>query len=431
MATRMTIADGFAVIRTRYREIIDCAVAGSLGILLLDALILRSGANYIADSKNVLHSVAVHSIMARFEVDSFFRPFEYLVLILANKIYLPLWLGVSLLSVVGATILSALTCERLFDRQLPKAGWAILGIANPLLFYLVTTPGSISQCICNVLFAGALFALISEFRLLYGQSPAGWRADRIAVLLNILAAALFFAKETAVAAAVILPAATALIRLKTCRLSPMFLLSMLIPIGAAGIWILIKLQLPLFMYTESGARYSPKWDLITWGQNFVVTLAFPVTPLPSSFLGFELLRPIWIMVALGTVTLFIGFLLRESVRKPKIVLPLLVIAASCAPMVLIHANELYSSMIAPFAVATVLLFGIPKFPWPSLAYGLMLYCASLGNGIVYSLGPDFDLLGLQRLQYSIYSKYYQHEPTCPIRTTAHIAWDGTAFICMP
>jgi hypothetical protein len=62
---------------------------------------------------------------------------------------------------------------------------------------------------------------------------------------------------------------------------------------------------------------------------------------------------------------------------------------------------------------------------------LMLYSASLGNGIVYSLGPDFDLLGLQRVQYSIYSKYYQHEPTCPISTTAHIGWDDSAFICMP
>jgi hypothetical protein len=99
-------------------------------------------------------------------------------------------------------------------------------------------------------------------------------------------------------------------------------------------------------------------------------------------------------------------------------------------MVLSHANELYSSMIAPFAVSIVLLFGITKFAWPSMAYGLMLYSASLGNGIVYSLGPDFDLLGLQRIRYSLYSSYYQHDPTCPI-TTAHIAWDGTAFICIP
>jgi hypothetical protein len=426
----MTIADGSTGIRTRYREIIHCAVAGSLGILLLDALILRPGVNYIADSAEVLHSVAVHSIMVRFQADTFFRPFEYLVLTLANNIYLPLWLGVSLLSVVGAAILSALACERLFDRQLPKPGWAILGIANPLLFYLVTTPGTISQCFCNVLFAGALLAFISEFLRLHDQSPAGWRADRIAALLNILTAALFFAKETGVAAAVILPTATALIRLKTRRLSRIFLLSLLIPIGAAGILILIKLQHPLSAYMNS-SRYSPKLDPITWGKNFIITLAMPVTPLPSSLLGFELLRPLWVVVALGSVTVFIGLLLRESVRRVKTVLPLLVIAASCAPMVLIHASELYATMIAPFAVAIVLLFGMSKISWPSLAYGLLLYSASVGNGIVYSLGPDFNLLGLQRLQYSIYSKYHQQDPTCPIRTTAHIAWDGTAFICMP
>jgi hypothetical protein len=431
MGIRMTIAGGSAVVRTRYREIIGCAIVGSLGILLLDALILRPGVNYIADSTEPLRSVAVHSIMERFQDSTFFRPFEYLVLTLANNIYLPLWLGVSLLSVVGATILSALACERLFDSQLSKAGWGIVGIANPLLFYLVTTPGTISQCLCNLLFAGALFAFISEFRLLRDQSHVGWRADRMAVLLNILAAALFFTKETAVAAAVLLPAATALIRFKTGRLSRIFLLSLLIPIGAAGTWILIKLQFPLSAYMTPGARYTPKLDPITWGQNFISTLAFPVTPLPSSFLGFEILRPLWVAAALGFVALFMSLLFRESVRQPKIVLPLIMIAASCAPMVMIHESELYSSMIAPFAVATVLLFGIPKFGWPSLAYGLMLYSASLGNGIVYSLGPDFDLLGLQRVQYSIYSKYYQHEPTCPISTTAHIGWNDSAFICMP
>ena len=431
----MTIADRSPVIRTRYREVIGCAVVGSLGILLLDALILRPGVNYIADSFEPLRSVAMHSMMERFQVSTFFRPFEYLVLVVANNSYLPLWLGVSLLSVVGAAILSGLACERLFDSQLSKAGWAILGIANPLLFYLIIEPGAISQCLCNLLFAGALLAFISELRLLHDQSPHICRADRIAMLLNILAAALFFTKETAVAAAVVLPAATALTRFKERQLSHIFLLSLLIPVGAAGSWILIKLQFPFSTYiTPGGAlatRYTPKLDPISWGQNFILSLAFPVTPLPSSLLGFQILRPLWVAVALGSVALFTGLLLRESVRKPKIVLPLLVIAASCAPMVLIHENELYSSMLAPFAVATVLLFGIRKFFRPSLAYGLMLYSAAFANGIVYSLGPDFDLLGLQRVPYSIYSKYYQHDPTCPISTTAHIGWDGTAFICMP
>jgi hypothetical protein len=83
-------------------------------------------------------------------------------------------------------------------------------------------------------------------------------------------------------------------------------------------------------------------------------------------------------------------------------------------------------MIAPFAVSIVLLFGVSKMRWASLAYGLLLYAASLGNGIVYSLGPNFDLLGLQRLPYSIYGKNHQQDPTCPIGTTAHVAWDATA-----
>jgi hypothetical protein len=183
--------------------------------------------------------------------------------------------------------------------------------------------------------------------------------------------------------------------------------------------------------TLGDGRYDLKLNPITWGRNFIMSLAFPVTPLPSSFLGFELLRPLWVVVTLGSVTLFIVLLLRESRRQPKIVLPLLVIGASYAPMILIHSSELYSSMIAPFAVSIVLLFGLSKMRRLSLSYGLLLYAASLGNGIIFCLGPDFNLLGLQHLQYSIYTKEYQVNPTCPIGTTAHVGWDGTAATDLP
>jgi hypothetical protein len=423
----MRVANDSAEVRPRHQEIIGCAVAGSLGILLLVALIFRPGVYYIADSSAALHSVAVHSVMARVRDESFFRPLEYLVLTAANNVYLPLWFGASLLCTIGATILSALACERLFERQLPKAGWWVLGIANPLLFYLVSTPATVSQCLANLFFAGALLAFISELHRLRDQPPSGWRADRIAASLNLMAAAMFFAKETAVAAAVLLPAATALIRLKRQQLSPIFVSSMLLPIGAGLGAMLIKLLGPVSQYLDARERYSLKLNPITWGENVITTLAFPVTPLPSSFIGFGLLRPIWIVVALGSVTLFIGLLLRESLRQPRIVLPLLVVAASCAPMILIHSSELYSTIIVPFAVSIVLLVGVSKLRWPSLVYGLLLYTASLGNGIVYSLGPDVSLFGLQRLPYSIYSKYRsQAPPSCPITTTAHIAWDGTA-----
>jgi hypothetical protein len=427
----MRVANASTEIWAHRREIIGCALVGSLGILLLDAVILRSRVGYDLEDKIVLYGVAVHSVMARFTVDTWVRPLEYLILLAANNIYFPLWLGASLLCVVGATILSALACEVLFERQVPKAGWWVLGIANPLLFLLVSAPSSVAQCLCNLLFAGAMLAFISELHRLRNQPPSGdWRADRIAAFLNLMAAALFFTKENGVAAAVVLPAATALIRLKTRRLSRIFLFSLLLPIGAASIWILIKLQLPLSRYMTTGEQYSLKLNPITWGENFMITLAFPVTPLPSSFIAFDLLRTLWVVVALGSVTLFIGLLLRVSLRQPKIILPLLVVAASCAPMILIHSSELYSTMIAPFAVSIVLLFGVSKMRWPSLGYGLLLYAASLGNGIVYCLGADFDLLGLQRLPYSIYSKNRHQDPTCPIGTTAHVAWDGTAIICV-
>jgi hypothetical protein len=97
-------------------------------------------------------------------------------------------------------------------------------------------------------------------------------------------------------------------------------------------------------------------------------------------------------------------------------------------MILIHSSELYSTMIAPFAVAIIVLCGISKMRRSIFAYGLLLYTAAVVNGIVYSFGTDVNLLGLQRLKYSIYSKYPQQNVICPIITTGHIAWDGAAFI---
>jgi hypothetical protein len=424
----MRAADHSTEIRIRRRAILGSALVGSLGISLLEALILRYGV-YYNDTVYNLYPIVVHSLMISFMTQ--LRPLEYLILLAANKLYLPLWLGVSLLCMVGATILAALACERLFERQLPSAGWWILGLANPLLFYPVAGPW-VSQPVANLLFAGAMLAFISELHCLRGQPPLGWRADRVAACLSLVAAALFFTKENAVAAAFVIPAATAWVRLKERRLSPIFLFSLLLPIGAASCWMLLKIWLKfkfphtMFPTGVGEGHYDLKLNPFTLGQNFITTLAFPITPLPSSFLGFEILRALWVAVALGSVTLFMWIILRESLRQPKIVLPLLVIAASCAPMILIHSAELYASMIAPFAVTIVLLFGLSKMPWLSLAYGLLLYAASLGNGIIFSLGPEFSLLGLRHLQYSMYTKEYQVHPICRIGTTAHIAWDGTA-----
>jgi len=418
----MSIVAHSTEIRTGRREILGCALVGSLGILILNALTLRYGV-YYSDNILVLHPVAVHSLTESLRI--FVRPLEYLIVLAANNVYLPLWLGVSLLCTVGATILSALVCELVFERQLPKAGWWVLGLANPLLFYLVSQP-IVSQALSNLLFAGAMFAFISELRRLPGRPSRGWRADRASAFLNLMAAALFFTKETAVAAAIVLPAATALIRLKARRLSPIFLFSLLLPIAAGACWMLLKLAFSTSQFVTGDTRYSLRLNPLTWGQNFITTLAFPVTPLPSSFIGFDLLRQLWVVVALGSVILFILILLRESLRQPKIVLPLLVVAACCAPMILVRASELYSSMITPFAVSIMLLFGISKMRWLSLAYGLLLYAASLANGIICYLGADFNLLGLQHLPYSVYGKEYQYDPTCPIGTTAHVAWEGAA-----
>jgi hypothetical protein len=418
------LANDSTEVRPRCREIFGCVLIGSLGILLLDALILRPGVYYYSDDITILYPVAVHNLMGG---GNPVRPFQYLIVLAANNVYLPLWLGASLLCVVGAAVLSGLACELLLERQLPKAGWWVLGVANPLLFYVISQPDTVSQSLSNLLFAGAMLAFVSELNRLTDQPLSGWRADRVAAFLNLMAAALFFTKETAAAAATIIPAATALMRAKARQLSALFLCSLLLPIAAAAGWIFLKLRFPIMLPAEVGEdRYDLKLDPITWAQHLIVTLAFPITPLPTSFLGFELLRPLWVVVAVGFVVLLIGVLLCTALRQPRIVLPFLIVAGSCSPMVLIYSSELYSTMIAPFAVSILLLFGISKMRWLGLGYGLLLYVASLTNGIIYGLGPDFKLFGLQHLlSYSIYGKGYQFYPICPIGTTAHIGWDGT------
>jgi hypothetical protein len=413
------------MIRTWRHEILGCAFLGAVGILFLDSLIFLYGTYYHRDDGLVLYSAAVHDIMADFRVTTFFRPLEYVILLAANKIYLPLWFGASLLCAIGATILSALACEALFERQLPKAGWWILGLANPLLFYLVTTPCTVSQGLCNILFSGAILAFVSELHRLPDPPLSGWRGDRVAASVNFLSAALFFTKELAVAAAVLIPLATALIRFKTRRLSRAYLFSLVLPIIAAIGWIVIKLQLPLSRFWNGEGRYTLKLNPITWAENFITTLSFPVTPLPTGFIAFDLLRPLWVVVALGSVLMFLALVVYLSLRRPKIIFLLLVVAGSCAPMILIHSSELYSTMIAPFVVSMVLLFGVSRIGWPTLAYGVLLYAASLGNGMIYGLGADFNLLGSKHFEYSIYSKEYQHASICPIATTAHVAWNGT------
>jgi hypothetical protein len=394
----------------------------SLGIVLLDALIFNDGIYYYSDDVYVLYQVAVRSLMATPWL--VVRPLQYLIVLAANYVYLPLWLAASLLCVVGATIMSALACERLFERRLAKAGWWVLGAANPLFFYLVSQPDIVSQALCNLFFAGALLAFISEFCRIGGQAPCRRHGESAAVFLNLMCAALFFTKETAIAAALVFPTATTLIRLRAARLSPTFLLSLLLPIAAGVGWMWLNVKYgSLLQPGADGARYGLTLSPLLWIKNLTITLAFPITPLPSSFLAFELLRSLWIAAALASILLFMIFILYRIKLDPTIFFPLLIVLVSCLPMIWVRTDELYPSMIGPFLVSIALLFGVPTLRWLSVAYGLLLYGASLGNAVIYCLGADFNLFGLQHSEYSIYGKWYQFDPICPIATTAHVGWD--------
>jgi hypothetical protein len=409
----------------RHCAILGCMLLTGLGILLIDVMIYQFNVYYYSANINALYPISVHNFMRGNPV----RPFEYIILLAANAVYLPLWLGASPLCMAGAVVLSGLACERLFERRLPNRTWWLLGLANPLLFFVVSQPDVVSQALANLLFAGAIFALVYEADRLSAPPLHGWRGDGLAVCLNLIAAALFFTKETAVAAAALIPVAMLWMRYKARRVSPVFCCSLLVPIAAGIGWMAIKLRFPYMLPTELGGvgigRYGLKLDPLIWVQHFITTVTFPITPLPTSFLAFAVLKPIWVVVGLGFVVFLTALLLRASLRQPRIVFPLLVVAVSCLPMTVVHSSELYSSMIAPFAVTILLLFDITKTRWLSCVYAFLLYAASLTNGIIYGLGGDFNLFGLQHLQYSIYSSGYQFDPICPIGTTDHIGWDGT------
>src|SRR2546421_10089259 len=114
----MRVMDYLRKIRPQRLEIFGCVVVGTLGILLLDFLIFKSDVYYYSNDVYVLYSVAVHRLTAiPWHV---VRPLQYLTVLGASCVYLPLWLGASLLWAVGATILSSLACQGLFEPQLPK-----------------------------------------------------------------------------------------------------------------------------------------------------------------------------------------------------------------------------------------------------------------------------------------------------------------------
>src|SRR5262249_14114235 len=112
---------------------LGCVTSASLGVLLLDYLIYYFNMYYYSDDINALYPISMDNF-----INNPVRPFENLILLICNSSYLPLWLVASLFCTVGATVLSGLACERLFERRLPKAGWWLLGVANPLLFYVVS-----------------------------------------------------------------------------------------------------------------------------------------------------------------------------------------------------------------------------------------------------------------------------------------------------
>src|SRR5260370_4644645 len=115
----------------------------------------------------------------------------------------------------------------------------------------------------------------------------------------------------------------------------------------------------------------------------------------------------------------LGVLLHQFLTGPRIILPLLVVAAlrshdtSLFFGTLLHNDSSICGVNPDF-------FRRLEGSRLTLAYCLLLYGTFLTNSIVYCLRPDFNIFGLP---YSIYGKGYQFYPICPIGTTAHEGWD--------
>lgn len=387
---------------------------------------------YLGDDGNTLFPVAQHSLLST--VKYYIRPLEYYLLQGANAVGLQVWVAASLALAVFASVLQVKTVERIVGTPF---GWPLaplVAAASPLWFYVLSQVDTISQAICDVTLAGAVYLLFTRV-----VPPKAERVAAPAALVNLLAAFLLYSKELAVVAAVVLPMITIWIVWRRRQINLVFVASVLL-FGVASLgWLYLKMKFPS-QRPEAGGHYNLSPSPMTILTNLLSVAAFPSTPLPTAFLSIAKLRTVWSVVALacaGILTLALGRLALRHPNARQVRLLLIILAGSAVPIIYVHSSELYGPMLGGYLIP--LLIGA----WPGrqtlkVGYCLALLACSYGNAALYYAGPHVSEHGFARVEYSIYDGpngiYHNgalNKSLCPIRGTDQVAWSCGVLRCLP
>ncbi len=400
--------------------------AAILAVSAIGLFVWRYGM-YSGDDRITLFAVAQHSLDSTFK--DYIRPLEYLAVEAANRLFLPIWIAISIAAAVTAAMVNVRTAEMVTNSRLDRRLRLLAVVGSPLWFYTVSQVDTVSQALCNLLFSAALFCLAGL--LFNAKSP---ETTRLATAINVICSLLLYTKELALAAALVLPAIAAFHQLRARRWSYYYVLSGVTLAVAVMAWIALKLVYR-GMLPEADGRLNMTPGVLDVVRNTVATFAFPLVPLPSSFLSFSRLESAWVVCGVLATSYFFWSMRRLDWRATQVRWFVLAVLGSCFPMFYVHASELYASMVGSLFL-TMLLLLTPENVWLKRSYCALLLACSYANCAAYF---NYDLIegaNLERKAYSVYfgpnGLYFGKQRVaaiCPVRTTRSVAWSGERIVC--
>ncbi len=388
---------------------------------------IMAWAAYTGDDINTLAPVARHSVMAT--IVYYIRPIEYYLVEAANQVWLPLWLFVSALACAAAACVHLLTVERLTGQRIGRAVGCAIVAGSPIWFYAISQVDTVSQSLCNLVFAGALHSLV---RVL--QAPSRDDSERWYLALNLLCGVLLFTKELAIGAACVLPAVGLWHYLRNRRIKAGYAASAVLFAVLLAAWVALKLAFKSQMPEASG-HYNLSPSLTDIARNVVASLAFGVTPLPSSFLSIASLAKVWTVCGSIAALLAIWACTRLQWRSAAIKWWAFAMLGACSPMFYVHASELYASMIGTL-LAGIVVTRLRLPAWAAGVYGVALVACSYINAYVYYHGDELAQAGVTRTLYSVYygpngQSFPKHEGdlACPVGRTVSVSFADGVLTC--
>ncbi len=385
---------------------------------------------YTGDDKNALEPVARHSFHLALQL--LLRPIEYTVVQAANLIDLQMWLLASLPMAVAASMLQVSTAEAVLQRRLtPLLKIAVIA-GSPLWFQVISQIDTVSQSLCNLSFALAVYLLLVKVMPSNGKT-----ASQAAAGVNLTCCVLLFSKELALAAALLIPFMTAIFVWRKKAIDRVYLASASAFLLAVPTWMYLKLYFGSLMPGATG-HYNVTPSASKIGTNVLSLIGFPITPIPTSFLSFSQLKPLWMIMAVAMIFVFVLVawrLAKKPDNRSSFLLLGTILVGACAPIIVVHSSELYASMIGGYLTAML----ISATSWKSsvkFAYAAaLLMCSYVNAWIYYNAESIPDWMG-GRVEYSLYNgpdgRFHLgklKKPICPIFGTHSVSWIDNQVAC--